>query len=214
MHVSFHRLNLKCGPGFPWQNRVFLRQIWNGFSLLWQSYLCVSQSTRTVAPPERTGFWWYIQNFFHALNHGLCSKGPQRFVGWGGDGSDRRTDKSCFNTVKSVTVRISACSQCTMVEKWSSVSGGSGSAFQRKSIWVRLWQIECARWRPAWAEGKEGILVRGNGRLTLSVVPVFRAPGEGGLRRSVGEEAPWHISSVHDSLFSVFKVSSSWLFSS
>ena len=37
MHVSLHRLNLKRGPGFPWQNRVFLRQIWNDFSLLWQS---------------------------------------------------------------------------------------------------------------------------------------------------------------------------------
>lgn len=64
MRASFYRLSLKCGPGFPWQNRVFLRQIWNGVSLLWQPYLCIGQSTQTVAPPGRTGFWWYSHHFF------------------------------------------------------------------------------------------------------------------------------------------------------
>lgn len=178
-------------------------------------HLCVSQSTLTVAPPDGTGFWWYVQNFFHALNYGVCSKGPQRLAG-----EIRSTDKSCPNTVNSLTVWISACSQYTMAEKWSSVSRESGSAFRRGGVWVRLWQIECAgeeqpgqRWRKAsLSEGTDAqpsVCRQGSG-------PLGKAArwGPGCLRGRVRGEPPWHTSGVRDCLFSAFKVSSSWLFSS
>ena len=188
MRASFCRLSLKCGPGFPWQNRVFLRQIWNGVSLLWQPYLCIGQSTQTVVPPGRTGCWWYSHHFFPVVWYSLCSKGPQRYMGE----SDSKTHKWWFNTVNSGI--MGSPHALNVAEEQSSALGESTSGGRAKeSVMVRGHRMPdmqcCARDWGLW-----GVQMRGT---------------QGPWRPELKGMYPGHLSGVHDSLFSAFKISSS-----
>ena len=131
MRASFCRLSLKCGPGFPWQNRVFLRQIWNGVSLLWQPYLCIGQSTQTVVPPGRTGCWWYSHHFFPVVWYSLCSKGPQRDT-WGNQTAKHISGDLTLWTLESWDLHMPSMWQKNRVLPWESQLQEGG---RRKASW-------------------------------------------------------------------------------
>lgn len=129
--------------------------------------VCLCQSTQLVAPPGRTGFWGYSHHFSHVGRYGLCSEGPQRLVR-----GQREEQTGCFTTTNTVRMGISSCPQYPEVEKWSSVLGESGPAFQRKSSWVDF-GIEDVPGKTSLGERAKDM-----GSPTLSVVPGPGAPGD------------------------------------